>query len=122
MPAIKFHVDELSRQLGDPTPVSVPLGTPVSDVRSRSLVSSSNSRLRIGVWHCTPGRWRRQVVQAEFCHFLEGDCTFVPDDDGPVLTIRAGDVVYFPANTTGTWEIRASSRKIFIIFDEGATS
>ena len=88
-------------------------------VRSHSITSSSNSRTRVGVWTCTPGRWRRQVVQAEFCHFLEGECTFTPDGGEPV-EVRSGDVLYFPPHSAGVWDIRSASHKIFIVFDEGA--
>jgi hypothetical protein len=41
-----------------------------------------------GVWECTPGRWRRQIVAQEFCHFIQGRCTFTPDD-GETLHIRS---------------------------------
>lgn len=118
MTAIKFHPDELARRFGDPVPVPAPLGTPVSEVRSQSIVSSSNPRTRAGVWTCTPGRWRRQVMQAEFCHFLEGDCTFTPDSGEPI-EVRAGDVLFFPPSSGGVWDIRSASRKVFIVFDEG---
>lgn len=119
MSAIKFRPEELARRLGEPVPVPVPLGTPVSQVRSQSLSSSANPKTRVGLWECSPGRWRRQVVQAEFCHFLAGECTFIPDEGAPI-DIAAGDVVYFPPKSGGIWEIRSPSRKIFIVFDESA--
>lgn len=119
MTAIKFRPEELASRFGEPVPVPVPLGTPVSEVQSRSIPSAFNPRTRAGVWSCTPGLWRRQVTQAEFCHFLEGECTFIPDTGDPI-EIRAGDVLYFPPHSTGVWEIRSASRKIFLVFDEGA--
>jgi uncharacterized cupin superfamily protein len=27
-------------------------------------------------------------------------------------------VLYFPANSTGIWDVRSASRKIFMVFDE----
>ena len=118
MSIIKFRPEELASRCGEPAPVPEPLGSPLSQVRSHSITSSSSPRTRVGVWTCTPGRWRRQVVQAEFCHFLEGHCTFTPDGGEPI-EVQAGDVLYFPARSTGVWDIRSTSHKIFIVFDEG---
>lgn len=117
MAIIQFRPEELAKQLGDPVAVPVPVGEPVSRVRSKSILSSSHPGTRAGLWECSPGRWRRQVKQAEFCHFLEGECTFTPDQGAPVQ-IKAGDVLFFPPNSMGVWDIRTPSRKIFVVFDE----
>ncbi len=117
MAIIQFRPEELAKQLGGPVAVPVPLGEPVAQIQSKSILSSSNPSTRTGVWLCSPGRWRRQVKQAEFCHFLEGECTFIPDEGAPV-EIRAGDALFFPQNSMGVWDIRTPTRKIFIVFDE----
>jgi uncharacterized cupin superfamily protein len=113
---IQFSVAELAGRSSESVPVAAPIGTPVSEVRSQSVGVPSSPTTRMGVWQCSPGRWRRQVKQAEFSHFLEGDCTFTPDGGEPIV-IRAGDAVYFPANSAGIWDIRSATRKIFIILD-----
>ncbi len=38
-------------------------------------------------------------------------------DADVALDIRAGDAVFFPANTLGTWEILETARKTYIILD-----
>jgi uncharacterized protein len=120
MSAIKFRPDDLATRLSAPVPVAIPLGEPISHVRSHSIAAQDNVRTRCGVWECTPGRWRRQVTQAEFCYFIEGECTFIPDE-GTAVEVRAGDALYFPEHSAGVWEIRRASRKIFIVFDTGLT-
>jgi uncharacterized cupin superfamily protein len=115
MSIIKFTVAEFTAEPGSATPVSAPIGTPISNVRVKSVLAQ-DGKTKTGLWECTPGRWRRQVTQAEFCHFLEGDCTFSPDEGEPV-EIRAGDVLFFPANTKGVWEIRSQARKIYVVFE-----
>ena len=30
-----------------------------------------------GLWVCTPGKWNCHVTRDEYCHFLEGRCTYV---------------------------------------------
>lgn len=117
MSIIKFQSDQLFASLGPGKPAPEPLGEPVSQISSVGQSPSSSPTTRVGVWKSSPGRWRRQVRQAEFCHFLEGNCTFHPDDGEPI-EINAGDVIYFPAASGGIWDIRRDSRKIFIIFDE----
>lgn len=116
MSITKFRVDDTLAQLPEATPVKAPLGDLVSQVASLGFPSGAT---KPGVWRCTPGVWRRQVVQAEFCLFLEGDCVFTPDGGAP-MTIGAGEAVYFPANSAGVWDIRTTATKLFIVFDEPA--
>lgn len=112
-----FNVASLFETAPPPKAVPVPLGEPVSTVCSISLPSSSRASTRLGVWECTPGRWVRQVKQAEFCHFLSGKAIFTPEDGEPI-TLGAGDVAHFPENSRGVWEILETSRKVFMVLDE----
>ena len=98
--------------LGDSNPVAVPLGEPLA-VTSTTSVERSDG-VETGVWECTPGRWRRQIVQQEFCHFVAGRCTFTPDS-GETIEIRAGDALMMPANTTGIWDIQETVRKTYVL-------
>ena len=118
MPIVKFQVDQTLGELPPATPVKAPIGDLVSQVSSLGFPSETSAS-KPGVWRCSPGVWRRQVTQAEFCLFLEGDCVFTPDD-GPPITIRAGEAVYFPANSMGVWDIKTPATKLFIVFDERA--
>ncbi|WP_341781309.1 cupin domain-containing protein [Ectopseudomonas mendocina] len=93
-------------------PVAVPLGEPVA-VASTTSVERSDG-VETGVWECTPGRWRRQIVQQEFCHFVAGRCTFTPDGGEPI-EIRAGDALMMPANTVGIWDIQETVRKTYVL-------
>jgi uncharacterized protein len=114
MTIIKLRSD--SQDLSAPVPVPVPVGDPVPAVRSKAVAAEANPRTRSGVWECSPGRFRRQVTQAEFCHFTAGECTFTPENGAPI-EIRAGDALFFPPNSLGVWDIRTTARKVFIVFD-----
>jgi len=46
----------------------------------------------------------------EVCYLLEGEVVVTPEGGTPV-TLRAGDLVTFPAGMRCTWEIRAPVRK-----------
>ncbi|MFK0086743.1 cupin domain-containing protein [Pseudomonas sp. NPDC090755] len=98
--------------LHDSNPVAVPLGEPVS-IASVTAVERGDG-VETGIWECTPGRWRRQIVQQEFCHFIKGRCTFTPDGGQP-LTIEAGDAIMLPANSTGIWDIQETVRKTYVL-------
>ena len=99
-----------SDELADWGHAKVPVGNLIAQIRG----SEHGKRDRVGVWECTPGRWRRQVMEREFAHFVSGRARFVPDDGEP-FDICAGDAVWFPADTTGTWEISETVRKTYVI-------
>lgn len=98
--------------LVESAPVAVPLGTPVA-VTSVTAVERTDG-VETGIWECTPGRWRRQIVAQEFCHFIQGRCTFTPDHGEP-LHIEAGDALMLPANSTGIWDIQETVRKTYVL-------
>ena len=98
--------------LQESNPVAVPIGTPVP-VASVTAVERSDG-VETGIWECTPGRFQRQIVQQEFCHFIKGRCTFTPDGGDP-LTIEAGDAIMLPANSTGVWDIQETVRKTYVL-------
>lgn len=96
--------------LGTPVAANQPQGQPIAMIRSKEFHEVPSA----GVWECSPGRWRRAVKNADFSHFVKGRCKFHPDQ-GDVLEISAGDAVYFPANTTGTWEVIETVRKTYFL-------
>lgn len=67
-----------------------------------------------GIWECSPGRFQRQVRQAELMHIIEGEGSFTPSTAGePVVRFQAGDTLFFPANTLGLWCIEKTLRKVY---------
>lgn len=102
-----------SDQLDDWGLVKGALSTPVASVRGLTPLALPGGT-SVGVWECTPGRWRRQIMLAEFAHFVAGHCWFHPDGGKP-FEIKAGDSVFFAANTTGTWEITHTLRKSYVV-------
>jgi hypothetical protein len=105
-----------SAELDDWGPVGLPLGQPVAHLRGRPIAASADKKVESGVWECSPGRWRRQVKKAEFCHFVAGHCSFT-HEDGTRIEIRAGDCVFFPANTNGVWDVQETVRKVYLVFE-----
>lgn len=115
MSPVLLRKDELVAKLGDATPVAAPLGELLSATRVARAYGQPGETSS-GLWECSPGRWRRQLVQAEFCHFFEGELVFEPDAGEPIH-IKAGDAVFFPANSHGVWDIRQTARKFYVLFN-----
>jgi uncharacterized cupin superfamily protein len=107
--------DMPSSLLEDWGPAVKPEGLPIAE--KRGLWFPAHGRgIAMGMWECSPGRWRREVMLAEYAYFISGRGCFVPDGGVP-FDIRPGDAIFFPMNTTGTWEITETIRKSFVMFD-----
>ena len=62
------------------------------------------------VWEKEVSRFPWTYDTDEVCYILEGEVTVTPDGGEPV-TIRAGDLVRFPAGMSCTWDITKPIRK-----------
>jgi uncharacterized protein len=102
--------------LSDVGPVSVSLGEPVAHLKCLEAVVLKDQQVEAGVWECSPGVWRRQVLQAELCHFVSGHAFFTPEE-GARIEIKAGDAVFFPPNSRGVWDVRETIRKSYVTFN-----
>jgi uncharacterized cupin superfamily protein len=78
----------------------------------RSKVPGDND---CGVWECTPGRFERQLEQAEVMHIVAGRGAFTPAGGGQAIEFRAGDTLFFPRSTRGEWRIDETVRKVFVV-------
>ena len=95
-------------------PVNAPLSSPVPQLVGRQYPSNELGIDGVGIWECSPGRWQRTIMLAEFAHFIKGSARFIPDGGVPI-DIRAGDTIWFPANSRGIWEINEDVRKVYVI-------
>jgi|SRR3954447_2362416 len=96
--------------------VKTPLSWPASGLRGRKYIDEISGIDSMGIWECSPGRWQRTIAQEEFAHFLKGSARFLPECGDPI-DIRAGDSIWFPANSSGVWEIAEDLRKVYVIID-----
>ncbi len=62
------------------------------------------------VWEKEVSRFPWTYDCDEVCYILEGEVTVTPEGGEPV-TIRAGDLVRFPAGMSCTWDITKPIRK-----------
>jgi uncharacterized cupin superfamily protein len=102
--------------LPDAGPVSVPIGEPIAHLKCFEAVVRKDKQIEAGVWECSPGIWRRQILQAELCHFVSGYAFFTPEG-GDKFEIKAGDAVFFPPSSKGVWDVRETIRKSYVTFN-----
>lgn len=80
----------------------------------------ADARTEVGVWECTPGRFATAKEGiGELMHVLAGSGTLTADD-GTVHEIAPGTVLLTPDGWRGTWEIRETVRKLYVIWRTGA--
>ena len=82
---------------------------------------SASGDLLMGTWMSTPGLWRVDYQDWEYCHFLEGRCIITPDGGKPV-ELKAGDTFVVEPGLKGTWEVFETVRKyyVFRLYGQGA--
>lgn len=77
-------------------------------------VEDAEGGLCAGIWESTPGKWRVQYDEWEFCHILSG-VSIVTEDGGEAHTIKAGDSFVLRPGFKGTWEVVETTRKEYVI-------
>ena len=95
-------------------PSRVEHGAPRQTVWNR--YSSPCGRFSSGEWECTPGRWRVQYSEFEYCEILAGE-SVLHDEHGGRRHLRPGDRFVLPAGFRGSWEVLSTCRKIYVIYE-----
>ena len=94
--------------------VAKPIGEPVSHTSGLILFRNEDKSSEMGVWECTPGRWRCEVESDEFFYVLCGRAVYT-EDGGALTDIAAGMTCAFPAGWKGTCEVVETVRKVYMV-------
>lgn len=62
------------------------------------------------IWEKEVSRFPWTYDDRETCYLLEGEVVVTPEGGEPV-TLRAGDLVVFPAGMSCTWDVKKAVRK-----------
>ena len=62
------------------------------------------------IWTCEVSQFPWTYDSKETCYLLEGEVTVTPDG-GAAATIKAGDLVIFPAGMSCSWKVTKAIRK-----------
>ena len=102
------------KELVDWGAVELPIGETVSRTSGILLFRNPDGSSEMGLWQCSPGRWRCEIGRDEFCHFLSGRCRYTADD-GQVIDILPGTAASFPRGWVGECEVHETVRKVYMI-------
>lgn len=78
------------------------------------LSRDPDNRAESGIWTCTPGTWLCEVTSDEYCHFLDGSCTYT-HQSGENIEIEPDTLAFFPRGWKGPCEVRRTIRKVYLI-------
>lgn len=99
----KFETDS-------PAPEKVISGSPVF----RTWNLEEREGLYAGIWESTPGKWRIEYDEWEYCRILSG-VSVLTDADGEAVTVRAGDSFVLQPGFKGSWEVIETTTKEYVI-------
>jgi len=86
----------------------------VSRSSGRLLWKGEGGRPEVGLWVCTPGRWRLSLPADELCHFVTGRAVY-RSDAGEVIEVGPGTVVHFPKGWTGECTVSETMRNLYML-------
>lgn len=108
---IPLHTDGIEAEAGAPAPERIVSGVPTFATWN---VEEAGGGLYAGIWEATPGKWRIEYDEWEFCHILSG-VSVIAQEGGEARTVRAGDSFILRPGFKGTWEVLETTRKEYVI-------
>lgn len=77
-------------------------------------VEEQEHGLYAGIWESTPGKWRVEYDEWEYCRILSGVSVITPDE-GEAFRVGAGDSFILRPGFKGAWEVLETTRKEYVI-------
>jgi len=105
--------DPVEPQSTQPASERLVAGTP--QIRTWNHYEEPTGQFFAGIWSASPGAWRVQYSEHEFCHLLAGRVR-IGASDGTVYEFAAGDSFVIPAGFSGLWEVLEDVRKLYAVF------
>ncbi len=96
---------------GAPPPHRIIAGSPA--FRTWNVEETADG-LYAGIWEATPGKWRIEYDEWEFCHILSG-VSVIEEEGGDARTVRAGDSFVLRPGFKGSWEVLETTRKEYVV-------
>lgn len=82
--------------------------------RFRSWDLEERDGLYAGIWESTPGKWRVEYAEWEYCRILAGHSVLTEDGQAS-QHLRVGDSFLIRPGFKGTWEVIETTRKDYVI-------
>ncbi|ANS31901.1 hypothetical protein R1CP_36475 (plasmid) [Rhodococcus opacus] len=78
-----------------------------------TLYTTPDGRTTVGLFRCTPGRFRYALETEELTHLLAGRIVIQPDDGDPI-DAKAGDTYILPAGKNMLIDVQESITDIYV--------
>ncbi len=111
MGILSVDVDAVEPEAGAPAAGRLISGSPKFRTWN---VEEADGGVYAGIWEATPGKWRIEYDEWEFCHILAG-LSVITSDDGEARTVKPGDSFVIRPGFKGTWEVLETTRKEYVI-------
>jgi uncharacterized cupin superfamily protein len=108
---LSVGIDSIEPELGAPTTDRLIAGDPKFRTWN---VEEWDGGLYAGIWEATPGKWRIEYDEWEFCHILSG-VSVISEEGAEARTVRAGDSFVLRPGFKGSWEVIETTRKEYVI-------
>ena len=108
---LPIHTDAIEAEIGAPPAGRVISGDPRFTTWN---VEEQPGGLYAGIWEATPGKWRIEYDEWEFCHILSG-VSVIAEDGGREHRVKAGDSFVLRPGFKGSWEVLETTRKEYVI-------
>ncbi|MBB4092821.1 cupin domain-containing protein [Ochrobactrum pecoris] len=109
---LDFDLTGIEPEEGAPSPERLLSGAP--KFRTWNLEENPEGTLFAGIWESTPGKWRIEYDEWEFCHILSGR-SVVSEEGGEAREVVAGDSFVIRPGFKGSWDVIETTRKEYVI-------
>lgn len=114
---IRFGSNPPAVEAGAPAPDNIVAGQPTTKLQN--YYTDPTGQFFSGIWESSPGKWRVDYGEEEFCAILAGKA-ILTDADGEAQAFTVGDAFIIPKGFKGTWETIEPLRKWYVIFEPKA--
>lgn len=109
---LAFDLTGIEAEECAPLPERILSGRP--QFRTWNLEENAEGTLFAGIWESSPGKWRIEYDEWEFCHVLSGR-SVICEDGGEEREVNAGDSFVIRPGFRGSWEVLETTRKEYVI-------
>ena len=108
---LKFDAGSIAAEEGSPALEKITQGSP----RNRTWnAEDDGAGLYAGIWESSPGEWRIDYTEWEFCHIVRG-VSVLTEDGGEPVTVVAGDSFVIRPGFRGRWKVVETTVKHYVV-------
>lgn len=106
-----FDADRIAPEADAPPEERIVAGAPTNRTWN---FEDDGAGIYAGIWESSPGEWRVEYAEWEFCHIVAG-LSILTEDGRPPVTLKAGDGFVLRPGFRGTWKVVETTRKHYVV-------